>query len=228
MDIIEIIGLFIFLGWVLPLFIKTESCQLSIFLPGFQKIPKLLLKLAKIEKDGEVTWGDLDKTEEKRLMKYNDKLMSVSYIWLTFLYNQNLIHLQLPTENRSFFIPIDKHQKELIHENIGSLDEDIDVEFVVYRQTKSWFRSPVLIGYLKKGKKILLETEEKEIEILFEFPETLVKRKFFTKVLENKYKLKKNTFTESIKDDLGHYGWINHISYDQEHKNGGLFNFQTE
>lgn len=228
MEIIEIIGLFIFIGYILPFFIKTESHQLCISSSGFKKIPKLLLKLAKIEKDGNVTWEDLDKTEEKRLMKYYDRFRGVSYIWLTFLYNQNLIHLQLPTEHRSFFVPIDKHQKELIHESIGSLDEEIDVEFVVYRQTKGWFRSPVLIGYIKKGKKILLETEEKEIEILFEFPEVLVKRKFFTKLLESKFGLKKNEYADYWKNELGNEEGIYHLSYEQEHKNGGWFNFQIE
>lgn len=220
--ILVIICIFIFFRYLFP-----ESLQLGLRLDGFKKIPKLLLKLAKIEKKSDVIWKDLDVVEQKRLKKYYDKLSEVSSIELTFLYNQNLIHILVPAQNRSYFFRIDQQPKELVHESIGSLNDDIDVVFVLHRQTRSWFRSPILTGYLKKGKKLFLKDEEKEIDILFEFPEVLVKKRFFTKRLERKYGLTKISVGDAMVDELGYNEDIYYTYYDQEHKNGGCFNFKT-
>lgn len=229
MNVIETLGLFILLVYLPPLFIRPRSPQLRIRPEGFKKRPKLLLKLAKIEKGGN---EDLDATEEKRFIKCYRKFENVSSAQLTFLYNQRLIHVQLPAINKSYFFPIDKHEKELIREKVGNLDDDIHVEFVLHRQKMGWFRSPILTGYIKKSKSGGIgfwENEEKDVEILFEFPEALATGGSpFAKRLENKYKLKKDVVVDFIpkpNDDLGYGRDIYLVDYKQEHENGGLFSF---
>lgn len=205
-------------------FFKVPSYQVRITPAGLRKIPKLLLKLAKIEKDGNVTWQDLNKIEEETMIKYYKRFEDVTSTNLTYLFNQNLVHIQLT--DKSYFFPLDKNQNELVNEEIGRIDEEI-VEFVLYRSPCGWLKSPTLIGYLKKDREFLHDNKDKEAEVLFEFPEALVKRTFFTEGLENKFKLKKNSdVAGGGKNELGDIepDWL-FTSYDQEHQSGSNFNF---
>ncbi len=206
-------------------FFKVPSYQLTIRSSGLKKIPKLILNLAKVEKDGDVTWKDLNKTEKERVIKYYEKFQNVSCTNLTFLYSQSLVHIQLT--DKSYFFPLDKNQNELVNEEIGKIDDEI-VEFVLYRRPAGrWFKSPTLIGYLKKDREFLHDNKDKKAEVLFEFPEALVKRTFFTEGLEDKFKLKKvSDVGGGGKNELGDIepDWL-FTSYDQEHHNGSNFNF---
>lgn len=208
-------------------FFKVPSYQIRISPSGLRKIPKLLLKLAKIEKDGNVTWQDLNKTEEVTMIKYYKRFEDVTSTNLTYLYNQNLVHIQL--SDKSYFFPLDKNQNYLIHEEIGELEKDTVVDFVLYRKITGWLKSPVLVGYLRKAHKYGFPSEykESEVEVVFEFPEALIKRSFFTQGLENKFKLKKDSdIVEGHKNELGHdQSYFLFTSYDQEHQNGSNFNF---
>lgn len=224
MIIIEIISLFIIFVYLVPLLTRSNSPQLCIKPVGFKKVPKLFFKLAKIEKDD---YENLDATEEKRFTKCYRKFEKVSSAWLTFLYSQRLIHVQLPAINKSYFFPIGKNEKEVVREKIGNLDEDTYVWFIVHRQKMGRFRSPVLTGYIKKDKEGLsfLKDEEKEIELLFEFPEALVEGGPFAKRLKNKYKLEETVVADYVKDELGYNRDVYCVDYKQEHKNGGIFDF---
>lgn len=205
-------------------FFKVPSYQIRISPSGLRKIPKLLLRLAKVEKGGDVTWKDLSKTEKERVIKYYEKLQDVSSTNLTFLYSQNLVHIQLT--DKSYFFPLDKNQNYLVREEIGRIDEEI-VEFVLYRRPGGWFKSSTLIGYLKKDREFLHDNKDKEVQVLFEFPEALVKRSFFTQGLENTSKLKKlSDVVEGHKNELGYdQSYFLFTSYDQEHQSGSNFNF---
>lgn len=153
--------------------------------------------------------------------------MNASSLRLTFLYNQNLIHVQEDT--RSWFFPMDKGLTDIIREEIGRIDKGIYVEFVVHRRTGGWLRTPVIIGYLRKQRDIgLLENEENEMEILFEFPEAIIHGNFFNKRYISKYDLKEFTDLSYGKNDFGNDEGFSIRTYDQRYKNGSRFYFQVE
>lgn len=218
----------IFLFWYFwQSFFKVPSYQLQIGGCGFRKIPKLLLKLAKIVKDREVAFPDLDKSENEKVMKYYEKLYDVASAHLTFLYNQNLIHIQLI--DKSYFYPLDKNQNELVREEVGRIDKETTVDFVLYRKTGGWFNSPILIGYLTKNWDFSYKHTgaDRQSEILYEFPEALVRRTFFTKGLESEFNLKKlSDVVDGGKTELGYEEpYWGFTSYGQEHRNGANTNF---
>lgn len=232
MELIFTFGITFFVfTYFLQNFFKVPSYQLTIryfMLEKNNKIPKLILKLAKIGNGKSVTWDDLSKEEGKRVGKYYEKLRDVSSMSLTFLYSQNLVHIQLT--DKSYFFPLDKSQNYLVREEVGTVDEETNVEFILYRKPAGgWFKSPILVGYLKKDHKYGFPLGERgrEVEIVFEFPESLVKKTFFTKGLEDRFKLTKDSdVLGGYKNDLGdeepHSVFI---AYDQRLNNCCHFNF---
>lgn len=228
MEIIFTFGIAFFVfTYFLQNFFKVPSYQL-IILPSLpeknDKVPKLLLKLVKINRDN-VTWDNLTKEESKKVGEYYQKLEKAAWAQLTFLYNQNLVHIRSNDDNR--FYPLDKWERELVHEEIGRIDKDIAVEYVLYRKKGGWFKTPILIGYLRSGDEYSIGDKKGEVEVIFEFPENLVKATFFTKGLENKFKLEKDVRADSSlnKNEFGDNEEYYYVNYDQEHKSGCRFHF---
>lgn len=229
MELIFIFGITFFVfAYFLQNYFRVQSYQLIIlpFLPESKdKVPNLLLKLAKINKGNSVTWDNLTKEEGKRVRGYYDKLEKAAWAQLTFLYSQNLVHIRSREDNR--FYPLDKWERELVREQIGNVSKNIVVEYVLYRKKGSWFRTPILIGYLREGEDVVSADKKDEVEVIFEFPENLVKATFFTKGLENKFKLEKDVRADysSNKNEFGDNEGYYYVNYDQEHRSGCRFNF---
>lgn len=222
--LITIIIISVILGYILQKYFSSHQLWIRPF--GFEKMPKLLLELAGIEKTKDASWQSLNNSDKKKVVKYYEKLRDVASIQLTFLYLQNLVHIQV--EN-SYFFPLDKSQNFLVQKEIGKIGKNI-VEFVLYRKHVGFLKSPILVGYLKKEREFALgDDENKDIEILFEFPEALIAKAFFTKHFENKFKLKKDSdILGGYKNDLGEeepHGTF--TAYDQEYSSGCHFNFVT-
>ena len=221
MNIVEIFGVLVLLIFISRTFFRESSHQLLIKVGGFSKLPKLLLLLAKINKKDSVALGELSKEEYNKILKFSEKLESVASARLTFLYSQSLINVQSKESN--WFFAIDaKGGRELITETIGKLDDGTNVEYVLYRRKGNWFKTPVLIGYLHKVNEIPmpLKNEEKEIEVLFEFPENLVKNPFYEETLMNIYKIKKDVIADYHKNELGDDEDLYCVNYEQRERDG--------
>lgn len=228
MDILEIFGVIVLFNLISNYFFRESSHQLSIDGYLYQRFPKLLLELAKINKGGDFSFGDLSKEEGKRLRKYTDKLNNCASVRLTFLYLQNLIHVQ--SEELNWFFAIDSNGGgNLVQETIGKIDDKTDVEFVLYRRKGNLFKSPVLVGYLHRVNEYgLLKDEDKKVEVLFEFPENLITSIFLRKILMSIYKIKKDDiFVGPSKNELGDDNTIYCINYKQERDGDGGFEFRV-
>ena len=224
MNILGFIGLGFLFAYLVQFFSKTPSRQLWIQLWGIKSVPKSLLKLAKIDKNGEVSFSDLSKSENEKVGKFYEKLENAASVRLTFLYNQNLIHVQSEKQNWFFAIDTDGGQK-LIEETIGELDDKTSVEYVLYRRKGGWFKTPVLIAYLKIKKELGQSKKEEEIEILFEFPENLVKNSIFDRSLKRKYKIKldeNDVIADYYKNELGDDESLYCKNYKQDGKYNGF------
>ena len=65
-----------------------------------------------------------------------------------------------------------------------------------------------------------LKNEEKEIEVLFEFPENLVKNPFYEETLMNIYKIKKDVIADYHKNELGDDEDLYCVNYEQRERDG--------
>lgn len=221
------IGIIILFVYFWDKIFSSSSKQFTISCWGYKKIPKLILKIAGIHSDKkDISWKDLDKSEEQKVLKITEKFENVAFRKLTFLYNQNLIHVS--SQSGAYFFPIDKENKNVVYEEVARFDENKYLTFVIHRRKRGFFRSPVLIGYLKVDYDVHPpKKDEEEIEILFEFPESLVSRTFFTGSLEKEFSLKKDVVADYIqRNELGDPEGIYYTNYDQEDKYPCNFHFQ--
>lgn len=206
-------------------FVKKPSRQLWIRPWGFNKIPKLVLELAKVKQGNDVTYKDLSGDDKEKISKVQEKLDDILSIRLTFLDRDNLIHIQ--QTNRSYFFATDKTQRELVREELGKLDKDIHVEFVLTRRKLGRFSSSVLVGYLIKKGEFFSPKDKEETEILFEFPESLINASFFTEGSAKRFGLKKFSDADMHKNELGDEEGFYVVTYDLEGKKVNI-KFQLE
>ena len=201
---------------------KGSVHQINISFYGLNKIPKALLELANINKDHDTSYNDLTKEEQGKFDKIHEKLHDAVWCTLTYVDSHDLIHIQKPKS--SSFHKVSKDDPCLIHEELGELKES-ELHYVLYRKDNGFLRGSVLIGYLLKQKRL---GEKEEVIPLFEFPERLMRWRFFTKGLQNKYKLKEDTVADYIdKDELGYSTGIYMVSYETQNKEGANFWFRV-
>jgi len=190
-------------------------------------VPPLLLKLAGVKAlDSQLTYRDLEKNkaEMDKVYKIKEKLDSIIPFRLTYLFGQEAVHLQ--SQETSYLTPLSIDRNLLWVEELGLIDETHPVQFVLYRKEMGFFRSPVLIGYLRSLAWVLEENGKDEVEILFKFPEALITKKFFTSGLEKEFSLKKETITDPYQNELGDWVVLYKVNYEQE--NFYRFEFTVE
>lgn len=187
--------------------------------PSFNKIPKLILKLCGIDSKKDLTYDDLTKEQKKKVSKYQEKLRTISSCFLTFLDSQKLIHVE--RGDRSYFMHTDHADKSLINMELGKNAKGEVVNFILYRKSRSLFKSSVLVGYLlfeaKKGQ---------ETEIVFKFPEDLVRRIFFVKGLVKEFGLEEDVVADYIgKNEMDDEETIYVSTYEQKNLSGCEYDF---
>lgn len=188
-------------------------------------IPKVIFKLAGIQKNTDAKFEDLTKEEQKKLFVAWDKTDKAIYSNLTFFPSHNMIHVQ--KSDRCYFYKISDTDRYVIYDKIGDLPDKNELYFVLYRKSNGWLRSATLIGYLLKRKQFL--GSEEEVTPQFKFPETLIKRRFFTKGLQKQYHLKEDIVADYIsKDELGYDRGIYALSYQTDNKDDPNFWFQID
>ena len=181
-------------------YLRNTVYQMSIGFVGLNRIPKVLLELANINKENGTSYENLTKEEKRKFGKINEKVSEAFFCTLTYIDAHELIHIQ--KSRNSYFHRVSSSDKYLIHEKLGEL-KDEEVDYVLYRRDNGWLQGSILIGYLLKQGQI--SGGKREVTPLFEFPERLMKWRFFTKSLQKKYNLKGDTVAEYIgKDELGY------------------------
>lgn len=184
--------------------------QLRIDLWGFNSIPKLLLNLANINKNENVSYDSLTKDEKRKFEKTYEKIKNSIFCTLTYIGSDNLIHVK--KVNNDYFYKTSDSDRYLIYEELEEL-KDYKIYYVLYRKDNGWLRGSMLTGYLLRRK----NHEKEEVVPLFKFPERIMRWSFFTKGLQNKHHLKEDVVADYIdKDELGYSGGIYRRSY-----NGG-------
>lgn len=198
---------------------KSSSYNLRILGPGFNKIPKLILKLSGIDSEKDLTYSDLTKEQKETVIKYQEKLRSISSCFLTFIDSQNLIHVE--REDRSYFMHTDHENKRLTNMELGKNAKGEVVNFILYRKKGGLFKSSVLVGYL------LIETKKgEETEILFKFPENLVRRNFFVKGLVKEFGLEEDVvFNPKEKNEIDDDETLYVTTYEQKNLSGCEYDF---
>lgn len=219
MELIFTFGIIFLLLYFWQSLLKASSHNLRILGPGFNKIPKLILKLSGIASEKDLTYSDLTKEQKERVSKYQEKLRSISSCFLTFLDSQNLIHVE--REDRSYFMHTDQAGKELIRMELGKTAKGEVINFILYRKKLGLFKSSVLVGYLVNE-----DEENKKAEILFKFPESLIKRNFFVKSLVKEFGLEEDVVFESTeKNEMDDNETLYVITYEQKKLSGCEYNF---
>lgn len=200
---------------------KGSVHQINISGLWSNKIPKPLLELANISKSHDTSYSDLTKEEQGKFDKIHEKVHDAVWCTLTYIDSHDLIHVQKP--KGGYFHKVSKDDRYLIREELGEL-KDSELHYVLYRKDNGWLRGSMLIGYLLKQKRL---GEKEEVIPLFEFPERLMRWRFFTKGLQNKYHLKEDTIADYVeKDELGYSGGIYMVSYETENKESANFWFR--
>ena len=150
MDVISVVAILVIFGFLVPFLVeyvyKSHAYQMSIAAYGQQKLPRLLLLVAGIKSSKPLSYKDLSKPNQKKMLKHLEKLSEVANVELTFLYNQNLLFVT--TSKRSYFSPLDHHQWQILREEIGKIDKSQSLEFVIYRRVRRWPRTPIILCYL--------------------------------------------------------------------------------
>jgi hypothetical protein len=109
----------------------------------------------------------------------------------------------------------DKWYKTIYLEEVMRLDEDNYLAFGIYRRKGTFFKSPVLVGYIKMVNEISIDDSSQEV--VFEFPEKLINKCFFTGYLEKQFSLKKDVVADYLdKNEFGDSDEIYYTIYDQE------------
>lgn len=217
-----IVGAMILLQFLIENIFKYSNHQMNISLYGIHKIPKIILELAKINKNNIGYYTELSKEEQEKYTKIYDKMNNAIYCTLTYIRSHNLIHIQ--KDGRSYFYKISDNDRYLIYEEIGKLPDGKEVNYVLYRKDNGWLRGSVLIGYLLKRTPL---GKEEVMLPLFKFPERLITKRFFNKGLLRKYKLKEDTVADYLnKDELGYSRGIYGVSIETENKEGINFWFR--
>lgn len=217
---LTIVGALFIIQFVLKDFFKGSVSQAGISLYGFNKIPKVLLDLASINRSQDTSYGDLNKEEQKKFDKVYEKIHDAIWCKLTYLDSHDLIHIQKTKD--SYLHQISDNSRHLVYEEI---DEESSLCYILYRKDNGWFRGAELIGYLME------ETHSPENPkpiILFRFPEKLIRWRFFTKSLQDRYHLEEHTIGDYIdKDELGYSGGYSMVSYETKSKENAIFNFSV-
>lgn len=198
---------------------KSSSYNLRILGPGFNKIPKLILKLSGIDSKKDLAYSDLTKEQKEKVSKYQEKLRSVSSCFLTFIDNQNLIHVE--REDRSYFMHTDQTNNDLITMELGKTAKGEVINFTLYRKKRGLFKSSVLVGYLVNE-----DEENKRAEILFKFPVNLIKQNFFVKGLVKEFGLEEDTVVDYLgKNEMEDEETVYVITYQQKDLSGCEYDF---
>ncbi len=215
---LTIIAVIFLIQFVFKGIFKDSVHQINISLYGLNKIPKALLELASINKNHNTSYSDLTKEEQKKFDRVYEKLRDAVWCTLTYIGSHDLIHVQKPKS--SYFHKVSKDDRYLIYEELGEL-KDPELCYVLYRKDNGWLRGSMLIGYLKR------QGGKEEVIQLFEFPERLMRWRFFTKGLQNKYNLKEDIIAHYIvSDELGYSGGIYMVDYETENKDSANFWFR--
>lgn len=181
----------------------------------------MILELCEIEPEKNLEYEDLNPKQKGKVMKYIEKLESASSCWLTFLDNQNLIHVE--REERSYFFHTDHASNDLINLELGVTNNGKLVNFVLYRKKQGFLRSPLLIGYLQSD---YINKDQRKPEVLFMFPEVLAKRDFYLNSLKKKYNLEEDIaagYREN--NDMGDEEHTHVVTYKQTLAGGGEYDF---
>lgn len=219
---LTIIGLIVLLHFLSEKIFKYSNDQINISLYGIHKIPKVILELANINKNNIGFYTELSKDEQEKYTKIYEKLHETIFCTLNYIRSHNLIHIQ--KADRSYFHKISNNDRYLIDDEIGELPKNRELRYVLYRKDNGLLRGSTLTGYFIIKRKHL---EKEEVIRLFEFPEMLITRRFFTKGLQKKYQLKEDVVADYIeKDDLGYSSSFYHVSYETENKDGINFWFR--
>lgn len=213
---LAIIGLIFLTHLAVESFFKFSNDQVGIAFMGFYKIPKVVLELAGINKGSDTPWDDFTKEEKERFQKINEKIHNAVFSTLTYIRSHNLIHVQ--KKDQSYFHKITDDNRYLIYEKLGELPNKSEVYYVLYRRDNGWLRGANLIGYLLKSYGWACP-EKKEVTKLFEFPEKLITKRFFTRGLQKKYNLKGDFSADYLeKDELGYGHGVSNFYYETENK----------
>lgn len=201
---------------------KGSVHQINISGLWSNKIPKPLLELANINKSNDISYSDLTKEEQGKFDKIYEKIHDAIWCTLTYMDSHDLIHVQKP--KRSYLHKVSDDDRYLIREELGELKDGKEIYYVLYRKTNGWFKGSILIGYLLIERRL---GEKEEVIPLFEFPERLMRWRYFTKGLQSQYKLKEDTVADYIgEDELGFSRGIYMVSYELENKDRANFWFR--
>lgn len=223
MDVLSLVGLILFISYLVQRFLRPESKQVYISYAGSKALPKLVLKIAGVNINKSRSWEKLSSDEKKRVKDVLEKLRLITWAHLTFLSSQNLIHVRL--QDRSYFLPLDHQDNDFVTEELGTIGKDTPVQFVLNRRKRGMFKSPILTGYLATSQEF--REGKKEVEILYEFPEDLINKSFFTNGMKESFNLEEDTIADYHTNDLGDGEGIHHQAYDQKHNSGSMFRFQV-
>jgi len=201
-------------------FFSFSSSQVRVNLCGIDTVPELLLRIAGVGGDRKnIAWKQMGAKEKLLIRKVMAGLEESCSLELTFLYNQNLIHVRHKTEG--YFHPIDQSSKVLNSALVGKTSDGEEVVFVLHRKKGGFLRSPVLVGYLKV---FLDDKVPRSMNYLFEFPEVLIRRPLFTIGHKKRYLLEEHSYADLGVDDFGDDDVVARLSYRQK-KYGVCFDF---
>lgn len=217
------VGLIVFIFYLAQRFLRPESKQIYISYAGSRSLPKLVLKVAGINKIKATKLEKLSSVDKRKVKVILERLRSITWANLTFIDSQNLVHVRL--QDKDYFLPLDREDNDLVTERLGLVGKEVLVEFTLHRRKQGWLKSPLLTGYLVSS--YGLKPGEKELEILYEFPEDLITRLFFIGSLKKRYNLQEDGIADYHTNDLGDGEGVYHKAYDQEHRNGSNFRFQV-